>query len=463
MKEIYGHTTTDPMSLATLVLLAVLVLALPRRYAPAPYLLLACVVPFSQRIVIAGLDFNFTRLLVMVGAARIALRGEARRIHWTPLDYAVLAFIGSSAIIPILREASVAELIYRLGSVFDSIGLYFVFRLLIRSFKDFAAVARSVLVISIPVAVLFLLEWTTKRNFFSIYAGISPDTWIFQGRARCGGAFVHPIIAGVFWASLLPLVAVRSWHPGASRLLVALGMAATICIALAVGSSTPLLVMMVTTVAAFLYPVRFHLRYLRWGIVAALVGLEIVMKAHVWHLISRIGVLGGSAGYHRYLLIDAFINHFGEWWLLGTNSTGHWGHGLRDVTNEFIAQGARGGLSSFLLLVLVFVFAFRQVGIALRVHRRSRVASAYLWSLGLCLVAHMAAMFAVSYWAQILVPWNLTLAAVAALTPVRVGASSRAKRRKRTDGSVQAPAVVSDASLDGSQRPQTTRAGHVRM
>jgi hypothetical protein len=49
------------------------------------------------------------------------------------------------------------------------------------------------------------------------------------------------------------------------------------------------------------------------------------MKAPVWFLIARIDLAGGSSGYHRAMLIDTFLRHFGDWWLLGTKDAFSWG------------------------------------------------------------------------------------------------------------------------------------------
>jgi hypothetical protein len=45
------------------------------------------------------------------------------------------------------------------------------------------------------------------------------------------------------------------------------------------------------------------------GLVGALAVLHFfVMQAPVWHLISRIDLIGGSTGWHRYIIFDAFLD-----------------------------------------------------------------------------------------------------------------------------------------------------------
>ena len=45
--------------------------------------------------------------------------------------------------------------------------------------------------------------------------------------------------------------------------------------------------------------------------------MHVLMKQPVWHLLSRVDVAGGSTGWHRYHLVDKFIENWREWWLLG--------------------------------------------------------------------------------------------------------------------------------------------------
>ena len=84
--EYYGQTTLHPVGMAALVVLGLAMLALPRRWAMLPALALICFVPSSQRVVIAGMDFTFMRLMIMCGWARILLLREYRDFIWRPLD-----------------------------------------------------------------------------------------------------------------------------------------------------------------------------------------------------------------------------------------------------------------------------------------------------------------------------------------------------------------------------------------
>jgi hypothetical protein len=163
------------------------------------------------------------------------------------------------------------------------------------------------------------------------------------------------------------------------------------------------------------------MRAVRWFVVAVLAGLQLVMKGPVWGLIARVDIVGGSTSWHRFLLIDGAINHFNEWWLLGTQDTAHWAPtfdsiGLGDVTNQFVLEGVRGGFATFVLFVWLIVLAFSGVGALRRVQVRNRANVCMAWALGISILAHCVNFIGVSYYGQIDMVWYLALAMVASVS-----------------------------------------------
>ncbi len=413
-----SQTMLHPVGLAALVVLGVATFALPRRLAFVPLILMACLIPSRQRVVIATLDFTLLRLLIMVAWSRILLRSEAEiRLH--TLDYVLSASILVSAIVATVRTASVSTLVFNLGVAFDALGMYFLFRAMIRNWVDFRALIACLSFVSVPVAALFVVEASTGRNLFSVFGGAREYTLIRDGRLRCQGPFEHPILAGTFWAGLLPLFAARCWEKGIGRWIGALGAAMASLIVFLTASSTPIAGVGAIVVGVAFFPLRRKMRLVRWSLLAVLIGLHIVMKAPVWHLISRIDLVGGSTGWHRYHLIDQAINRFGEWALLGTNSTAHWGHSLRDVANQYVLTGVRGGFVSLVLFIAVLSFAYRDSGRMVRRNRRSQTRLIASWAIGIALFAHTMMMMAVTYFGQMTMGWYLQLALIGSLVQVR--------------------------------------------
>jgi hypothetical protein len=163
-----------------------------------------------------------------------------------------------------------------------------------------------------------------------------------------------------------------------------------------------------------LWPLRRHLPLLRWSTVLALLGLQLVMNAPVWALIQRAGVIGGSSGYHRYILVDRFFRHFGDWWLLGARNAREWGYLSYDIANQYVGIGESAGLVPFVLFIAIIVYAFKYLGQVRRVadgpdDRR------FLWAIGCALLAHVVAFFGLSYFDQLIVAWYALLAIISAL------------------------------------------------
>jgi hypothetical protein len=88
---------------------------------------------------------------------------------------------------------------------------------------------------------------------------------------------------------------------------------------------------------ASLFVMRGLVQWLRWLALLAAMAMQTVMDMPIWHLVARIDVVGGSTGHHRFNLMDQFAKRVPEWGMLGTPGTGHWGFGLHDVTNQYVA------------------------------------------------------------------------------------------------------------------------------
>ena len=73
---IFNVTVVHPAAFAVCLLAGILILILPRKYAFVPLLVAALIIPLQQRLLVAGLDFTFVRILVLLGFARVVIRSE---------------------------------------------------------------------------------------------------------------------------------------------------------------------------------------------------------------------------------------------------------------------------------------------------------------------------------------------------------------------------------------------------
>lgn len=409
-----GQTTVHPLGLLAVAVLGLCLLFLPRRWSVLPMLVMACFVSSAQRIVIASLDFDFLRIMVLFGAMRLILRKEYHGFVWKPLDTAMTLWTLSAMFLYVLREGSFSAVVNRLGFAFDVFGMYFLFRCLVRDWNDINTIIFGVILISIPTAVFFLIEHQTGRNLFSVFGGVKEITWIRDGRLRCQGPYSHPILAGCFWAALMPIIAVFWWKSKNARFWAVCGIIASLMIVACCASSTPVMGVLAAMVGGLFFPLRRYMRPIRWGFLLLLVALHMMMKAPVWHLISRVSAVGGSTGYHRFKLINETIKNFGDWWLMGCSGQriASWGIWAADVTNQYILEGVRGGLLTLILFVAVIAFAFRDVGNLWRQQIKNSYKLAISWALGVSLFVHCVNFIGVSYFGQIHILWYLNLAMI---------------------------------------------------
>jgi hypothetical protein len=276
---------------------------------------------------------------------------------------------------------------------------------------------RVLAVLTVVLGASMLYEHAAMTNPFGILGGTRLVPEVREGKVRCQGAFQHSIVAGVFGSTVLPLflwLAAR----GKARMMGWLGVLGSCVITITSASSTPALAACAGVLGICCWPLRPSMRIIRIGIVAAIAGLALVMKAPVWFIIAHIDVVGSSSGYHRALLIDQFIRNFSDWWLMGVKDTGAWGYDLWDVQNQFVAEGELGGLLTLVMFIWLVVRLYKAVGQARRKARGTRKREELVWILGVVLFAHCAAFFGANYFDQVKIWWYATIAMIAAIAPM---------------------------------------------
>jgi hypothetical protein len=421
--DFYGQTTVHPLGLAALLALSIFLLLAPRRLSLLPLIVLACMVPAAQRVVIAGFDFTFMRLLVIVGWLRVVLRNEAQNVRTTPLDFLVVAWGAMALLTYTIQQASVAAFVNRLGLLIDSVGLYFFVRTQLRDEDDVERIFDFVIALSFPVLMFFAIEKLTGRNLFYIFGGVPEFTAIREGRLRVQGAFAHPILAGCFWAAAAPFAWARYKVGTTNQMGAATSGAVIIAIVILTASSTPLIGLIAAGFALWLFARPRLIKVMLLSSVPAIVVLSFIMEAPVYHLIARIDLSGGSTGWHRFHLIHQTIQHFGEWWLVGIANFDHWQIWANDITNQYILMAIRGGLMTLGLFVATMFGGFKAasvVGLTAGAHSKSHVIA---YALGASLFVHAVNFIGVSYFGQISMLLYVTLGALGSLEQMRVHTS----------------------------------------
>ena len=182
-----------------------LIIFLPRRYAIIPMICAACYITLGQVVNVAGLNFTAMRILVLAGWVRAVARGEASSIRINVIDKLVILFAIASVVTYTLLWQTSEALVNRLGYIYNVIGIYFLFRFLVRDLDDVIIAYRTLAIVIVPLALTMLIEKTTGRNLFSVFGGVPEFTMVREGKLRCQGPFGHPITAGGLGGALGPL------------------------------------------------------------------------------------------------------------------------------------------------------------------------------------------------------------------------------------------------------------------
>ncbi|HXN54054.1 MAG TPA: hypothetical protein VN943_19140 [Candidatus Acidoferrum sp.] len=431
-----SETILHPIVLVAMLIAIALIFLLSRKYVIWPVFCTAFLIPFGQELLIGGLHFFVFRIVILTVAVRmlVSMFSSPEGIFGDRLGVLDVVFVlwtlfRAFAGVLVFSFNSGA-MVYQAGFLLDAMGGYFVLRYLIRDEDDIYRTLRAFVAIACVVAVCMIFEKIHQVNVFGLLGGVRADPEIRNGTVRSQGPFQHELLAGTFGATLLPLFFLL-WKSGKSHVLAILGAVSATIMVFTSHSSTPVLAYGAGLLAICAWPLRRHMRVIRWGAVIVLVSLHLVMKAPVWFLIQRVDVVGGSSGYHRARLVNDFIMHFRDWWLVGTTENARWGFNMWDMCNQFVAEGQVGGLVTFASFVALICICFSRIGAA-----RSAVAGDsskewFFWLFGSALFSHVVGFFGISYFDQTRFAWFALLAMIATATALHVLARKTAPRPVR--------------------------------
>jgi hypothetical protein len=284
-----------------------------------------------------------------------------------------------------------------------------------------------------------LREQSTGQNVFAFASGLPPE--IREGNVRAAGT-MGALGSGAFAGVLIPLF-LWLWTENKSRIAACAGIAGATTMVFASHSSTSWLAYGASLIGIGFWYLRERMRLVRWGIVALLVGLHLVMNGPVWSLIEKIDLTGGSSSFHRYMLVDNCIRHFGDWWLLGSKYYADWGFVMFDVCNQFVLTAVRGGLLSLIIYIGIYQRGFSMIGSARKRARGDSQREWLLWCFGSALAATIVSSFGINY------TFHLTICFFCLL----VGISVATKKTKRIPvQEAESPAAVSfESALDAQE------------
>lgn len=437
------ETSLNPVVLIALLAAIVLTFTLPRKYVAIPFLLIGFLVPQRQTLVVGGLHLFVARIVILFGIVRVVTTRSSHSpaFSWglTVIDKVFFCWAVSHALTFIVRYGGEGgAIVNQLAFVWDGVGAYLILRFAVKDREDIYRTARVLVLIAAVSAVTMVHEQISRNNIFGLIGGQSvPD--IRLGRVRSQGPFAHAIPAGVFGATTLPLF-IGLWSAGGAGLLGGVGILAATTMVATSGSSTSASAYLAGLLGLALWPLRRNMRLIRWGLLLALFGLNIAMKAPVWFAISHVDIVGGSSSYHRAMLLDQFFRHFSDWCLLGTDDNRHWGWDMWDVQNQFVSEGLRGGLITLIFFIMIVSRCLGRIGMARKAVGGDRKQQWFLWTLGAVIFAHIVAFFGSEYFDQTRFWWYTSVAlACAASTPLLLE-----RNMMHSDSSASRPTDMND-------------------
>ncbi len=412
-------TSLSPIVLAAILVAVALIMVLPRKLVMWPVFFMFFMVPLGQQIYVGGFHFYTFRIIILFGLARalfakLTANTELFSGGLNSIDRVFILCTACQSLAVVLLFRSGPALTNQFGVLLDYLGGYFVIRFLIRDKEDIYRAIKCLACLVLIIGACMMYEHFTMRNLFSTIGGQAVPN-VREGRVRAQGPFNHELMAGAFGATLFPLC-LMLWKSKKAKLISLGGLVGSCLMTWSSNSSTSLLAFGGGIVAIFFWPFRKSMRLVRWGIVFGLIGLQLVMKAPIWFFISHIDLTGGSSSYHRAALIDQFIRHFWDWWLIGIRESGSWGLDMWDAQNQFVSVGMTGGLLGLVLFIVLISRGFARLGNARKVIEGDSSQEWFIWLASAALFAHIVAFFGVNYFDMTKFGWFALLAMISAAT-----------------------------------------------
>lgn len=409
-----------PLILVAMIVAIILLLVLPRKYLVAPLVVMAFLTPQGQQIYVAGVHLFVLRIVFLVAFIRMMSSksgpGESRLAGgWNGIDTAFMVCTVAQAVAAVLLFRDGGAVVYQVGYLWDFLLAYFAFRAFVRNKEDVYFTLKFLAFVTVPLAIGMIIEQRKMVNIFGMLGGTNLVPEVREGKIRSQGAFEHTLMAGVFAGTLMPAFFML-WGSAKARFMGFVGLVGTTIMMWTTNSSTPMLAYAAGIFGLLCWPIRKRMRTMRWGITLVLVGLHLVMKAPVWYLIGRVDLTGSSSGYHRAELVNQFITHFREWWLIGVKDTSDWGLDMFDVQNQYVNVGETGGLLAFVFFIMVISRSFGMLGDARKKVDGDKSQEWMVWCLGSAMFATVVGFFGVNYFDQSRVWWFILLAMIVAVT-----------------------------------------------
>jgi hypothetical protein len=402
--------------LILLTFLCIATLTVKREHMVVPLIIAMCYLPADIPLKVGVYHIYALRAVALMGLLRVMVAGDLSRIESNKIDKLFFSYNIIGSIIYILASFNTVQaIIFKCGVFVDSIVLYLVLRTSIESKSTINLIVKTFAGCVLMMLPFVVFEYFTSNNLFSIFgrSGLS----VRDGEIRAAATFSHPILFGSFAAVIAPLLWAKYRIGKEKRYL-----AAFFCCMFfiyASSSSGPIVVFAGVIFLLSFFVWRNHSKILARCILAVVIFIHFARESPFWHFFyARVSIKGSSTGWHRYLLAEAAVEEFPNWWLLGYGDIGPQWHDkywpythatFTDVTNHYLLEGVRGGFITMCLFIVLCYTVIRTLGTA-AVIETDLESQWLLWGFTVMMIAHCITFLSVSYFGQITMLLYLTIA-----------------------------------------------------
>lgn len=389
------------------------------RHVVVPIIIAMCFLPADISLNIIGLNFQAVRIMAIICLFKVYFSSNRSNIKFNMIDKLFIGYnILGSVLYIIASSNNIGAFVFKSGIFIDSIILYIVLRKAIQSNEEIKLIIRTFIVCVIVLLPFAIYEFTTASNLFSILG--RNRIALREGGVRVACTFSHSILFGSFAATLIPII----WadYKIEKKLYKIIALLSCLFYVYASLSSGPIITLAGAICFLIFFRWKKYSSYLAWFIFLAATLIHFVREKPLWHFIYlRLSVRSGSTGIHRYLLTDAAVQEFWNWWLIGYGDVGPQWHlkywprthaKFTDITNQYLLEGVRGGFFTMLLFTIL-CFTVIKTLTTFSISRNDKSEQWLWWGFAVMMIAHCITFLSVSYFGQITMLLYMTIAIAA--------------------------------------------------
>lgn len=405
-----------PGFLILITCLCIAIILVKKEHAIVPLIMAMCFLPSDISINIGPFHLYGVRIIAIIGFIKTLVAPKDQGFCWNKIDKLFISYNLLGSFIYIVASVNtLGAILFKSGVFVDSVLLYYVLRHSINSKKDVQLIIKTFCYCVIVLLPFAMFEFFSAQNLFA-FLGRSAIA-IRNGEIRATTTFSHAILFGSFAAALVPMF----WggYKAQKSTLTLFAIYCCLFFVVACSSSSPIVALAGGVCLLCFFRWKQYSSLLAKFVLFTAIFIHVASESSLWHFIYiRISVKASSTGLHRYLLTEAAVKEFWNWWLLGYGDVGpqwhlkYWPQSnalATDVTNHFLLEGVRGGFVTMILFIYLCYLVVKSLG-ALSMSRHEIADQWLWWGFTVMMITHCLTFLSVAYFGQITMLLYLTIA-----------------------------------------------------